>query len=119
MTPTQRYGATWKDPDPGYVPSDRLLKNPDGSDVTEIRICREEAQMPDMGTIYASGRAPFTKETPLPKGRTRPPPNDDAFAKQHKGQPISCRASSALTASIDCGCGIGLQYCLPGEPARS
>jgi len=115
VTPIQRYGSTWKDPDPGYIPSDRLLKNPDGSDTVEVRVCREEALTSETGTIYASGRKPFAKGDPLPAGRTRPPPNDDGYSKQHKGEPISCRNSSASTTSIDCGCGIGLQYCMPGD----
>jgi hypothetical protein len=40
---------------------------------------------------------------------------DDGYAKQHKGEPISCRDGLAVSMSADCGCGIGLQYCMPGD----
>src|SRR5262249_42124592 len=72
-------------------------------------------QIADVGHVYASGRAPAPKGTPPPPGRLRPLPNDEAYAKQHKGEPLSCRSSLATTMSIDCGCGIGLQYCMPGD----
>ena len=115
VSPTERYGTVWTNADAMYQPSDRLLKGPDGTPVVEVRVCREEAQVSDHGTIYASGRPVPAKGAPLPKGRTRPAPVDDAYAKQHKGEALSCRSAVATTSAIDCGCGVGLQYCLPGD----
>ena len=127
VTPSQRYKAEWKDPPAGYAPIDKIVNEPDGSPTVEVRVCREEAQTRDTGTIYASGRTPpppvpkpKTGEPPAPPpvypfGRLRPLPVDDAYAKEHKGEPISCRSSLGLTMSTDCGCGVGLQYCMPGD----
>lgn len=115
LNATERLGAEWKNPDPGYVVSDRLLKEPDGTATTEVRVCREEALTIDTGTIYATGRLPLPKGAPPPPGRQKPPPLDDGYAKQHKGEKLSCRDALASTMSADCGCGIGLQYCLPGD----
>jgi hypothetical protein len=115
MTPTKRYGAEWTDFDASYVPSDKLRKEADGSPTIEVRVCREEAQVRDMGTIYVTGRVPPLKgATPLPP-RLRPLPLDDGYAKTHKGEPLSCRDGLAVSMSVDCGCGIGLQYCMPGD----
>lgn len=115
VDPTQQLGVQWTSPDPGYVVGDRLLKEPDGRATSQVRVCREEAMTLDTGTIYATGRAPPAKGAPLPAGRMRPLPLDDAYAKTHKGEKISCRDALATTMSVDCGCGIGLQYCLPGD----
>jgi hypothetical protein len=115
MSPSKRYGADWTDFDPSYVPSDKLRKEADGSPTTDVRVCREEAQSTDVGTIYATGRAAPPKGTPPPAPRLRPLPLDDGYAKAHKGEPISCRDGLAVSMSVDCGCGIGLQYCMPGD----
>jgi len=103
--------------DAGFEPADDLLFEPDGKTrVTTIRVCKEEAQTVDNGTVYASGRKP--KPGPPPFGRLKPLPADDAWAKQHKGEPIACRSSTALGASVDCGCGPGLERCMPWEGLR-
>lgn len=113
--PKMRYGEGWASPDPAFVPGDKLLKNADGSPTTEIRICREEAQTARTGTVYASGRPAPPKGSPPPAGRKKHPPQDDKYAKEHKGEALSCRNALAVTASVDCGCGIGLEHCLPGD----
>ncbi len=115
LAPTKRYGAEWTDFDPSYVPSDKLRKDPDGSPTIEIRVCREEAQTKDTGTIHATGRTPPPKGAPPPAGRMRPLPLDDPYAKAHKGEKISCRDGLAVSMTIDCGCGVGLEHCIPGD----
>lgn len=122
-SPSRRYTPEASPMDPAFVPGDKLLKEPDGSPTTMVRVCREEAQAGATGTVYASGRPPPPKG-PMPaasappgmaKERRRPAPVDDKFAKEHRGEPLSCRNALALTSSIDCGCGVGLEHCLPGD----
>jgi len=115
LTPAKRYGAEWTDFDPSYVPSDKLRKEADGSPTIEVRVCREEAQSRDTGSIYVTGRVPPPKGATPPAPRLRPLPLDDGYAKAHKGEPISCRDGLAVSMSVDCGCGIGLQHCMPGD----
>ena len=54
-------------------------------------------------------------KTPPLQDRLRPPPNDTPYAAQHKGQEVPCRGNVAETMSVDCGCGVGLEHCLPGD----
>ena len=54
-------------------------------------------------------------KAPPPKDRLKPPPNDQPYALQHKGEEVSCRGVVAETMTIDCGCGAGLEHCLPGD----
>ncbi|WP_437576137.1 DUF1585 domain-containing protein [Sorangium sp. So ce887] len=116
VVPTQRYGAGWKDPDSAYVPLPQLLVEPDGKTPTvEVRVCKEEAQTAEVGRIYASDIPPLPKGAPLPPGRARPPVPEDRYAREHRGEPISCRSALAFAMSVDCGCGIGLEHCLPGD----
>ncbi len=111
--PVLHYGDTWGTVDPGYQPVETLLKEPDGTPTVAVRVCREEAQAADTGTLYVSGR---DKPQPGAKyGRKRPLPPDDNYAKKHKGEPISCHSSAAVSMSVDCGCGVGLENCMPGD----
>jgi Protein of unknown function (DUF1585)/Protein of unknown function (DUF1592) len=115
IAPSKRYGSEWTDFDPSYVPSDKLLKEADGTPTTEVRVCKEETLTADVGSIYATGRVPPPKGATPPPPRIRPLPLDDGYAKTHKGEPISCRDGLAVSMSANCGCGIGLQYCMPGD----
>jgi hypothetical protein len=114
--PTQRFGTgEWPNPDPQYKPVDSLLKE-DGKDAIEVRVCREEAEGGANGHIYASGRTkPPPKGDKPPGGRVRPLPLDRPYAVQHKGETVSCDSKLALDMSVDCGCGIGLERCIPGD----
>ncbi len=47
--------------------------------------------------------------------RLKPPPGDTPYAVQHKGEEVSCRGVVAETMTVDCGCGAGLEHCLPGD----
>lgn len=114
--PSQLYGQAWKDPDPQYKPVESLLTDSEGKPVTEIRICREEAQHLDSGHIYASGRTKAPpKDAKLPGMRLRPPPLDRPYATQHQGQPVACDTRMGLDYAPDCGCGVGLERCIPGD----
>jgi len=132
-SPHDLYGDTWK-PGAEYKLSETLLKEPDRSATKEIRICREEAQARDTGHIYASGRTKLPpkpkdangekekgkKEKPKPGelppgGRYRPAPLDKPYATEHKGDAVSCATRLALDMSIDCGCGVALERCMPSD----
>ena len=110
--PMQLYRQIWT-PDPLFQPVDELTKDPDGTPTVEIRVCNEEAQTAPMGHVFATGRTGPPPPTPQ-LGRVRPLPVDDGYAKQHQGEPLSCRSALALNMSVDCGCGPALQYCMPG-----
>jgi len=114
--PTQRFGTSeWANPDPEYKPVDSLLKE-DNKDVIEVRVCREETQSGANGHIYASGRTkPPPKGEKPPGGRVRPVPLDRPYATQHKGEVVSCDSKLSLDMSVDCGCGMGLERCIPGD----
>jgi hypothetical protein len=58
---------------------------------------------------------PGAAKLPPPVERLRPPPGDDGYAKQHQGEIVSCRGAVAASMTVDCGCGVGLEHCLPGD----
>ena len=114
--PAQLYGSGWKDPDPQYKPVESLVVDGEGKPITEVRVCREEAETRETGHVYASGRlkAP-PKDAKLPGGRERPPPVDRPYATQHQGQEVRCEGRLAHDYAPDCGCGVGLDRCIPGD----
>ena len=112
----QRYGIDWGGEEAGYGLLKEMIFEPDGiTPTTEVRVCREEAQTAEVGHILVTGRTPIPKGTPLPPNRVRFPPLDDGYAKQHKGEEVSCRGAVAAAMTTDCGCGVGLEHCLPGD----
>ena len=114
--PSQRYGEGWAHPDPDYKPVEALLTEPDGKPTTAVRVCREEAQVADVGRIMTTGR---TKNPPaatkLPGGRPKPAPLDKPYATRHKGEAVACDGRMGLDYASDCGCGIGLERCAPNS----
>jgi hypothetical protein len=140
VNPSQRLGAGWTDVDPDYKLVDGLLTDSDGHPTTEVRVCREEAQTTQAGHVYASGRTkpPDAKnepktpgekrakyrvklvdgkipETTFAGGRLKPAPFDRPYATKHKGELLACDSRSALELATECGCGIGLERCLPND----
>ncbi len=129
--PSERFGAEWKDADPQYRPVESLLRDADGNPIVEVRVCREEASTRETGHVYASGRTkPYapdvspqagrrpegrTDSARLPGGRLRPPPLDRPYATQNQGREVACDTRTALDYAPDCGCGVGLERCLPGD----
>ena len=117
-SPTRRYLSGWDDPDPQYRPVESLLEDADKKPTMEIRICREEAQVAERGHVNATGRiknAPLPDGAKLPGGRQKPPPLDKPYAVQRKGDFVACDTRAALESAFDCGCGVGLERCIPND----
>lgn len=105
----------WKDPDPEYKPVESLLAD-DGKPVVDVRVCREEASALAVGHVFASGRTKAASPgDTLPGGRLRPLPVDKPYATRHRGEEVACETKMALEYAPDCGCGVGLERCLPGD----
>ncbi len=118
--PLLRYREGWSNVDPAYVLDKDLLTEPDlKTEATAIRVCKEEAQSRENGTVLATGRKRPPGGTPPPYGRLRPLPLDEPYATQHKGEPIACSAGASLSLAADCGCGVGLERCFPNERIRA
>src|SRR5207244_198037 len=85
----------------------------DGSASTMVRVCNEEATAADTGTVYWTGRkAPPAGSVP-PYERVSALPLDDTYAINNKGKSIACNGGTAFTHTTDCGCGAGLERCMP------
>jgi hypothetical protein len=113
-------GSDWTKRFPGFAPAPALLVEADGKTRTKaIRVCREEAQTAETGVVYASGRPPVKKGDPPPFGRITQPPSDSGFAKLAKGRAVSCLSGTGFANSVDCGCGVGLERCMPGAGAQN
>lgn len=102
---------------PGYGFYLRMILGSDGKPPSTIRVCREEAQTSTQGHVYATGRI-VTKQDKLLPGRKTRLPSDAAFAKAHKGEMLACGTQTAYQSSVDCGCGVGLERCMPYDPNR-
>jgi len=112
-------------PDPDFRPVEALLVEPDGATPTvAVRVCNEEARTEATGHIYVSGRARpeggaagkgTGKEV---KGRGKPAPFDRPYALKHAGEPVACDTRTALDFAADCGCGPGLERCIPNDSDR-
>ncbi len=135
-SPSDRYDpATWAQRFPGFVPSQKLLSDQaDGGApmVQQVRICKEESQATSDGAVLVTGRcteplasrpAWCTKGNPPPYGRMTNPPTDTAFAaaagaaQKRDGTPlprVDCTSRIGFTNSDECGCGPGLERCMPG-----
>jgi hypothetical protein len=113
-TPQEPYNAAeWAEKFPGFAPV-AGLHTLNGAPITSIRVCKEEAQTAETGTVFAPGRV----NPPDPAhGRVTNYPTDTKFAKMNVGQAMSCLTGTALTNSDKCGCGVGLERCLPGGSA--
>ena len=124
--PSQRLGDGWSDPDPDYRLAEGLMRGPDGAPTVEVRVCREEAQTGSTGHVYASGRTGAGRprkgaargaaaDAKLPGGRRSPAPVDHPYATQHAGETLACDSKTALDLAPDCGCGVGLERCIPND----
>lgn len=82
--------------------------------LVEVRACREEAQTAREGTIYTTGFAGCDGGPP-PYERVLCPPVDGPWALQHTGETVSCDTAAGAAHSADCGCGVGLERCLPND----
>jgi hypothetical protein len=114
-SPSDRLDSTWRARF-GIELEQMLFVEPGTkTPLTTVRVCKEEAQTADTGKVYASGR--FTKKTdPIPPGRLSRPPNDTPFATANAGKRVSCLSNNGVQSSVECGCGVGLERCLPTAP---
>jgi hypothetical protein len=111
--PAERYdAASWATRFPNFVLSNNLLMEPDGSTPTvAVRVCREEASPASTGTIYFAGRP--RPATP-PYGRIVNIPLETAYARANAGMRVDCSGMVAFQSTTECGCGPGLERCMPG-----
>jgi hypothetical protein len=113
-SPVDLVSPTWAKRFPGYQLMPSLLKEPDNkTPTTEIRVCREEAQTTESGAVLATGRIKWKKGDPLPGGRTSKPPLDSPLAREGKVKTVSCTTGTGFVNSAQCGCGFGLERCMP------
>lgn len=116
-TPKDRYNEVeWAEKYPGFVPAPELTGTVDAP-IETIRVCKEEAQTAATGTVFTTGYKKPAGATEPPYGRLSYPPSDSNYAIANDGQKISCTSSTALSNSADCGCGVGLERCMPGGSA--
>ena len=112
--PAERYDATtWATRFPNFAPTANLLMEPDNRTATQtIRVCREEASAGASGTLYYAGRA---RSAMPPFGRIINIPAETAYARSNQGTRVECAANVAFQSTADCGCGPGLERCMPGN----
>jgi hypothetical protein len=112
--PTERYdAAAWATRFPSFVPNNTLLMEPDNrTATTAIRVCREEAGAGATGTIYFANR---TRPRTAPFGRIINIPAETAYARTNAGMPVECSGTVAFQSTTTCGCGVGLERCMPGN----
>jgi len=97
-----------------FEPVAALRTEADGrTPAVSVRVCREEAQTGAQGAVYVSGRT-AAPARPYPGGRVTVPPSDSAYARAHAGEMVSCTVGSGVGMSLQCGCGVGLERCMPG-----
>ncbi len=114
--PSDLISPAWAKKFPGFQLGDALLTEPDGhTRATQIRVCKEEAQTAENGVIFTTGTG--TGKQPMPSGRVTKAPIDTALAKAATGKTVSCLTGSGFRNSAQCGCGIGVERCLPGPAA--
>lgn len=114
-TPLLRYKDRWVDPDPEYEPIDALRTAPDKTPIVSVRVCREEAAIAESGRFFVTGRKAPAAGTPPPFGRVTQPPIDAPYAVQHPDESIQCTNRMAFLSSVECGCGVGLERCVPSS----
>ena len=113
-SPTQRYGASWPASTANFAPSAALLKEDGTTDTLAVRVCKEEAQTAATGAVYLTNRTAPAAGSPPPYGRYTPLPLDSAYAKANPTARLDCSLGLALPNSAECGCGVGLERCIPG-----
>lgn len=94
-----------------------LLTDADSTTATAtVRVCREEAQTAERGPVYLSGRTTAPPRAPTYQGgRVTAPPTDSTYARAHADAMVSCGGGTGVSLSALCGCGVGLERCMPGD----
>lgn len=114
--PKDRAGPHWKQAFPGFELHLPLFVDADGSETTAVRVCKEEAQVADSGRIFVAKRLPLAPNMPFAAGRMTHQPPDLPHAVANVGKPISCLDQTGFGMSHECGCGKGLERCIPHGP---
>ncbi len=112
--PSDRFNATtWATRFPNFNPVTGLQREVDNMTQTmTVRVCREEASTAATGTVYFANRA--RPATP-PFGRIINIPSETTWARTNAGTSIACTSDVAYRSTTDCGCGPGLERCMPGS----
>jgi hypothetical protein len=112
-SPTQRYGAGWPATTASFAPAAALLKEDGTTDTLAVRVCKEEAQPAATGAVYLTSRTAPPAGSPPPFGRYVQLPLDSAYARANPTARLDCSLGVALPNSAECGCGVGLERCIP------
>lgn len=112
--PADRFNATtWATRFPNFSPITALQREPDNMTATvTVRVCREEADPDATGTVYFANRP--RPATP-PFGRIINIPAETTWARTNAGMTIACSSDVAYRNTANCGCGPGLERCMPGS----
>lgn len=129
-TPADRYDAArWETTAPGYQLVDAMLgeeRDPVGmprvmTPLTAIRVCNEEAQNNDSGVplMRTTAAPPLAAGTDC-DGRSIAYPNTNGLATQLGATTRqSCATNLGFALSAQCGCGVGLERCMPGAAVNN
>lgn len=117
-SPTDRYGAAWAERSPSFEPVTGLQNDAAGAPAVSVRVCREEASTADQGTIFLTGRR-TRPPGPIPYNRVIPLPLDSAYARANENARVACGTTTAAQNTLECGCGRGLERCVPGDSASN
>jgi len=112
--PQDRASPDWVQRFGGFELMQELFVERDKTPMTAVRVCREEAQTAEQGKVFVTGRT--NVKGPVPAGRLTRPPSDSRFAIANSGKLVSCITDNGVKSSAECGCGIGLERCLPSGP---
>jgi hypothetical protein len=104
--PKDRIGPEWAKRFPGFELALAMFDGPDGQPTAAIRVCKEETQVAAHGHVAGPSTASGTRKAPV----------ESEFAKTHRGQLVSCMTSTGYKSSSECGCGVGLERCIPFGP---
>lgn len=119
QAPTDLYDAIkWQQKTPGFALAAGLVSD-DGIDPnTQIRVCAEETELGPMAPITSSPFAGTCDPKAPPFGRLDCPPKPSAYETKHLGETVDCSTTTGTLLSAQCGCGVGLERCMPGAGSK-
>ncbi len=117
--PTDLYDLTkWQTKTPGFALASGLVSDDGINPTTQIRVCAEEANVPATAPITATPFTAVCDSKNPPFGRLDCPPKASYYETKHLGEMIDCSTGTGLSLSSQCGCGVGLERCMPGAGPR-
>jgi hypothetical protein len=115
-TPKDRYTADgWAKR--GFTLTKDVDQDANGVPYAKVRVCREEAQKNATGKVLTTGRKSSADSDKI-VGRGDRAPVDDSFTQKNPTATIACTSGSAVSRSAECGCGVGLEQCIPSPSYR-